>query len=257
MKNFKSFKRAHIPFAKGFTTIAGPNGAGKCVTGETEVLLGSGESRQIQDIASEFLEKADRKQFLEDGVIGFIEEKGLEVISLNPRSMKIEKKRVSAVVKKTCPKRLLEVTTRTGKKVTATEYHPFFSVSEKGIYPIKAGELKEGMFIAVPRTINAGKKSLFLEELAGCIEPKDSMYVPFNERYLQLIKEYLERAGLTAKEAARAFNIPFNAIKGIKDGDMAGGFCEGIRVCGELLTKQFTVKPKDINELPNRLIIKQ
>lgn len=45
--------------------------------------------------------------------------------------------------------------------------------------------------------------------------------------------------------------------KGIKKGDMAGGFCEGIGMCGELLSKHFPIKPKDIDELPSRLIVKQ
>ena len=80
-----------------------------------------------------------------------------------------------------------------------------------------------------------------------------------------LFVSLMERRAVVFADKAIASQLPIETwdsvvqkvIKGIKDGDMAGGFCEGIRVCGELLTKQFPVKPKDINELPNRLIIKQ
>lgn len=46
-------------------------------------------------------------------------------------------------------------------------------------------------------------------------------------------------------------------IRGIKGGNMALAFAEAIKRCGEILTPLFPVKPNDINELKDHLIIKE
>ena len=150
LKNFKSFRKADIPFSSGFTAIAGPNASGKCVVGETKVLLPNGESRQIADIVEEKLKTAKTKQFLEDGVVGFNDDTNFKVLSLNPITLKTEQRTVRAVVQRLAPQRLLKVRTRMGKEVITTDYHPFFSINEKGLYSMEAKDLKEGQCIATP-----------------------------------------------------------------------------------------------------------
>jgi putative membrane protein len=44
-------------------------------------------------------------------------------------------------------------------------------------------------------------------------------------------------------------------LGGVKSGDLTTGLCQGIERCGELLTKNFPIKPDDTNELPNELIV--
>lgn len=45
-------------------------------------------------------------------------------------------------------------------------------------------------------------------------------------------------------------------LNGAKKRDLASGFCDAIKLCGEILEKDFPILPDDINELPNHLIIK-
>lgn len=46
-------------------------------------------------------------------------------------------------------------------------------------------------------------------------------------------------------------------IQGIKEKDMAKGFCEAIDMSGELLSEHFPIQPDDTNELKNHLVIKE
>ncbi|AJF59989.1 MAG: chromosome segregation protein [archaeon GW2011_AR10] len=217
LKNFKSFKKAEIPFHEGFTAIAGANASGKCVVGETRILLPTGESKKIREIVEENIEKANKKQFLEDGIIGFVEDPKLKVISLNPHTLKAEERMVSAVVQRLCPERLLKIKTRTGNEVTTTDYHPFFSINENGVYSLQAKDLKEGIFIALPRdsSVNNAKSTFFIEFLEE-FEAKDNVYVPFNEKYLELLDDYIKITRCSLKETARKFGVPVMALKGLK-----------------------------------------
>ncbi len=45
-------------------------------------------------------------------------------------------------------------------------------------------------------------------------------------------------------------------LSGIKDRDMVRGLTKGIHKCGEILGEYFPIKPDDVNELPNKLVIK-
>ena len=44
-------------------------------------------------------------------------------------------------------------------------------------------------------------------------------------------------------------------IKGFKEGKRCDGLCDGIKLCGEKLSKHFPIKEDDVNELSNELII--
>ncbi|MBI4210349.1 MAG: AAA family ATPase [Candidatus Diapherotrites archaeon] len=155
LKNFKSFRKAEISFAPGFTAIAGANASGKCVTGDTMVMLPSGKAAEIGKLVAERMNVASRKQFLEDGVIGFNDDDDFKVLSLNPETLKIGERKVAAVVQRLCPERLLKIRTVRGREITTTDYHPFFSVNQNGIYSLEAKDLKEGKHIATPHmTVN-------------------------------------------------------------------------------------------------------
>ena len=46
-------------------------------------------------------------------------------------------------------------------------------------------------------------------------------------------------------------------ISGIRSKNMADGFCEAIKKCGDILEPHFPMAPDDKNELPNHLVIKE
>ena len=46
-------------------------------------------------------------------------------------------------------------------------------------------------------------------------------------------------------------------ILGVKNKNIAEGMITGVRICGDLLSPHFPIRPDDVNELPNHLIIKE
>ena len=50
LENFKSFKSLDLPIPRGFTAIVGPNGAGKCLLGETFLYLGDNKKVSFEDL---------------------------------------------------------------------------------------------------------------------------------------------------------------------------------------------------------------
>lgn len=45
-------------------------------------------------------------------------------------------------------------------------------------------------------------------------------------------------------------------VRGIRSNKMEEGFCEAIKKCSEILKGPFPIQPDDVNELPNKLVIK-
>jgi chromosome segregation protein len=149
LKNFKSFKSARIPLSPGFNCIIGPNGSGKCVVGDTDVLLADGTLVKIKDLVESAL-LAD-SQVMEDGMFSTYNPNRYFVLSLNPYTLKIEKRRISAFIKRKSPDVLYRIKTRSGKELTATSYHPLFTIKNGRIESVNADELRVGMPVVAPR----------------------------------------------------------------------------------------------------------
>lgn len=152
LKNFKSFKILNAEIPSTFLCLAGPNGSGKCVDGDSEVSLSDGTAVSIRHLVDNALKKGHVDK-IDDGYIAQYDAP-IEILSLDPKTLKISKKRISAFVKRKAPKKMLKVTSRSGKEIIATEYHPFFVLNKEGsIQPIKADQLKKGIRVAIPRTM--------------------------------------------------------------------------------------------------------
>ena len=151
MRGFKSFgEKTDLVFDPQFNCILGPNGSGKCLRGDSLVTLANGTSIPIQELVEKQLQKyPEYVQKIDDGVIGH---KGnATILGLNLVTNKIESMPVSAFIKRTAPKTLLRITTRSGRSVVATEYHPLFILDNGKLRSIRSDELREGISVAVPR----------------------------------------------------------------------------------------------------------
>jgi chromosome segregation protein len=153
MTGFKSFvHRTHLEFAPGITAIIGPNGSGKCARGRSLVAMADGSRQRLGDLVEAAL-RSGTVEKLDDGFIARDVPDAVRVVSLDPLSMRLEERAVTAFVKRTSPAKLLRIRTRGGRLLEATAYHPLFTIDHGHLRSLRADELKTGSFVALPRQL--------------------------------------------------------------------------------------------------------
>jgi len=159
MQGFKSFaKRTIVSFPSNFSVICGPNGSGKCLVGNSKVMLDNGELLEIKELVDRSLENSNKIEKLKDGYLTKENPCNFKILTLNPRTMKFDTKPVFAFIKRKSPKKLFKIKTRYGKEITVTATHPFFTIKNGVFCSTPANKLKEGSIIAVPRILNLNKE---------------------------------------------------------------------------------------------------
>lgn len=212
LNGFKSFpKSVEIPFEADFATILGPNGSGKCLVYDSLVQLEDGSLIKIGDLVEEKLSK-NRVKKIDDGYIGVSD--GLKVAYLDLKDLKIKSKKILNYIKRESPDYLLKTTTRSGRSVTSTKYHPLFTLKDNIITPLKAEELKTGIRIAVPRYLDIKTKTKYFVELLDLITPEDRIYVSYKTEFVGIIKKHKTT---TWKEFADGCGVSYFRIKGFLD----------------------------------------
>ncbi|MDQ2913390.1 MAG: hypothetical protein M3T56_09055, partial [Chloroflexota bacterium] len=151
MTGFKSFvHRTHLEFAPGITAVIGPNGSGKCAPSWVRVALADGSVRTLGDVVEEAMTTGTVEQ-IDDGFIARAPRQAVTVVSLDPVELKLQEREVTAFVKRTSPKKLLRITTRSGRRIEATAYHPMFTIEGGHLRSLRAEEVKTETFVALPR----------------------------------------------------------------------------------------------------------
>ena len=128
--------------------LVGDPGIGKCVVGDTEVLLPDGTLRPIRELVQQGLD-AGATGCVDDGVYAKINQ---EVLTLGLTG-KITSARATLAWRREAPPTLRRVTTRSGRSIVVTATHPFFVWRDGGLVAVEAGRLAAGEFIASPREL--------------------------------------------------------------------------------------------------------
>jgi replicative DNA helicase Mcm len=124
--------------------LVGDPGVAKCVTGEAQVMLADCSSRPIRDIVDEGLVQGPVEK-VDDGVHAPIE---LKVMAFSSRGA-IEPAKAVRVWKRTAPKKMLQITTKGGRKLCVTPTHPLFVQNGPRIQFRPASLIYEGQHIAI------------------------------------------------------------------------------------------------------------
>lgn len=212
---FKSFAdKTTLLFEPGITAIVGPNGCGKCLEYDSLVTLSDGSRIKIGELVETSLKSSTSLTDLDDGVMSFDNPKNINILSLNPQTLKVEPRPVYAFIKRKAPEYLLEIRTKSGKRIVTTHYHPFFSIKDGQITELKAEELRKGVRIASPRALmlSHSNPETDLFKILSRFKNEDLMYIPYSDGMHDFLNSDSSFYHSRANRPAVTENIP-GAVK--------------------------------------------
>jgi len=225
LQGFKSFcDPTEVVFdEEGVTAVVGPNGCGKCLEGDSLVTLADGRDVPIRELVEAAIDDSGAVETLDDGVLTRQNPHGVRILSLNPATLRLEPRPVSAFVKRQTTPYLLRIRTRSGREVTATPYHPLFTLEHGRLRALQAEEVKAGVRLALPRRlpVAGGAAELRLIEALGRFSSEDRVFVPASD----LLREWADEARAkfgTFTEWAHAAGMPVTPLKGLREGQAIG-----------------------------------
>lgn len=155
---------AFFPITKGGTAcVPGPFGSGKCVTGDTLVMMGNGKIVSMKDIFKEGKKKGK-------SIAGEKNEEIYDVAGLgNPSVISLEKKgfkvKEPITVYKGKTLSTVQIKTRTGKEIELTPIHKLSVLGNGEIVQKPAQEVKKGDYLVTPRRTSLGLRDQLVNVL--------------------------------------------------------------------------------------------
>ncbi|MDO8460370.1 MAG: LAGLIDADG family homing endonuclease [Nanoarchaeota archaeon] len=159
-------KREIVLGKKNIFMLVGLYGSGKCVHGESNIQFSDGDIIKIKE-AYNNLSKRLPEDKLEDGAIINLSQENIFVPSFNPQTAKIENKKVSHIWKLN-KKELFEIYLDNGNdySVKVTPEHPFFVLREGNISKVRADQIRDSDYIAIPReAVIEGRTQYLLDDI--------------------------------------------------------------------------------------------
>ncbi|HLY30967.1 MAG TPA: AAA family ATPase, partial [Ktedonobacterales bacterium] len=207
LHGFKSFaQRCALEFSPGVTAIVGPNGSGKCTSGDALVTLSDGSEVEIRDLVENALHNTHAIERLDDGIVAHGNPRNVQVLSLNPMTFQIEARPVLAFVKRKAPPHLLHIQTRSGREIKVTPYHPLFTLEHGQLKALQAGGVSTGIRIALPRQLPIAQRQVqfAFSDVMELFHDDDKMEIPVSVEVRQWAETARSEFGTWQKWASAA-----------------------------------------------------
>jgi len=196
-----------FPLAKGgVAAIPGPFGAGKCVTGDT-LIFANDELTEIKSLYEESAKK-ECNEIVESNQNETLI-KLLKPISIYTFDKDKIKTGAATHLYKGKTNRLLEIKTRSGRRVKITPLHKLFKVDENlKIVETEARNLTDGDFIISPRKIDTKQEiqNFSLNFECRVCDGEVTEGIP------QIISSYCAEKNATKKELAKLLNCKYHDL---------------------------------------------
>ncbi|MEJ2251590.1 MAG: LAGLIDADG family homing endonuclease, partial [Candidatus Lokiarchaeota archaeon] len=197
-----------FPVAKGGTVaVPGGFGTGKCVVGDTPVLLSNGSLVEIKKLYKKY-KKNDGEININSREETLIRiQNDLEVLSLNSINFKPQK---ATHIYHGKTNQIIKIGTRTGRKIRLTPIHKLHVFDGNKILTKMAKDLAENDYILVPRKIKINEQSISF----SAYDMDDSLRV-YDEYALEKMRNLLDKIYKTntKKEIAKKLNIKYNQLQ--------------------------------------------
>lgn len=131
-----------------YVSGSGVSGVGLCTTYDTLITLGDGRIKKIGDLVED---KIKNEKEIEKDI--FISDGDLDILAFDQKNLKIKPMKIAKYWKLKSPKKLTEITTRTGKKIKITPDNPIPIIKNGEIIWKSAKDAGKGEYIASPRVI--------------------------------------------------------------------------------------------------------
>ena len=196
-----------FPIPKGGTaSIPGPFGSGKCITGETPILVNN-ELKPIQEVFK-YAEKKGKKLVENENETLIELETPLTIQTFDGKTIK---ESIATHVYRGHTDRLIEIKTRSGRQVKLTPAHKLLKIdSELRIVETPAERLKEGDFILAPRKLSLGDPYKELKVEFECrVADKEVV-----EQVPKVIEKIIRKEKITKKELAKLLGVSYDVLLG-------------------------------------------
>lgn len=191
-----------------FVAIMGPSGSGKCISGDSRLISGSGAPIPIKDIKG----------------------KGSKILALDKGTGKIRPFSITRFFKRKV-NTSLEIETSSGKKIIATKEHPFFTLNDAGFCEIAAKDLKKGVFIASAKSTCIKGKKQYLDPLN--ILCRDRSLIVFDSP--KLVRKLMDSAHVSRTVICKEFGFKYSTLDSwlYKNNISLANFRDIARFCGK------------------------
>ena len=155
--------------------VCGAKGSGKCLLPDEPVILADGSIKSIKEVFEELAEESE--PVIQNKGEEFLKVKqGPQVVSLD-KDLKQIHSQISHVYRKKVKEDMVQVKTRSGKRLIITKEHPLLHI-DNGVKWINGENLRKGQRIAVPRTLHVAPSAEDFEfpEYGDCVSGSKSQH---------------------------------------------------------------------------------